>query len=229
MQHRADLDKWTQARRWVCIRLQTTAYTWLHWNSLQRSQFVLNILQMQGKVLTLGWTLAPLHPRSQRCHGRASLGRSPRCAHPACAFGASRCSISASWRHRSHDHPLILTFMNCCIKVFSFDRYCKFLNIDFVMIYMTLRSDMISCRQMFDQPCMNRIDTFIAHRSMTGTALTKRQQHHQALEGRRKAHRVWLANKCLSCCYCVAKGQISQRSSLTWCKWENLHAAKNTY
>ena len=67
------------------------------------SYILCNILA-QGKELTLGWTLALLHPRSQRCHGRASLGRSPRCAHPACASGASSCSISASPKQVSGQH-----------------------------------------------------------------------------------------------------------------------------
>ena len=73
--------------------------------------------------------------------------------------------------------------MQFCTKVLSFDHFCKFLSANFVMIYMTLCSDMTGCRQLFDQPCMIKIDVFIAHRSMTGTASAKRQTQMQSSQG----------------------------------------------
>lgn len=56
----------------------------------------LSSLQAQGRVLTPSWIQAPRRPRSRRCHGRASLGRSPKCGRPAYASGASKYLVSAS-------------------------------------------------------------------------------------------------------------------------------------
>ena len=47
------------------------------------------------RILTQGWPLEPLHPKSRKCHGRACQVQNPRFAHQAFASGASMCSVSA--------------------------------------------------------------------------------------------------------------------------------------
>lgn len=59
--------------------------------------------RLDAEVLTQGWPLEPLHPRSLICHDRACRVQSPRCDHQAFAFGASMCSTSAQTETADQD------------------------------------------------------------------------------------------------------------------------------
>ena len=59
--------------------------------------------RLDAEVLTQGWPLEPLHPRSLKCHDRACRAQSPRCDRQAFAFGASMCSNSAQTETADQD------------------------------------------------------------------------------------------------------------------------------